>query len=73
MTAWELIGTDELVRIVGGRVTYEAVDYNAAGTAHNVRLARLVSDRNGLRQISRYVDPDTRLEIVTTTDQRMDK
>lgn len=70
-TAWDLIGFDGsegLVRIKGGRTLYEAVDYNDARGGQTVKLARLVTViHNGqprLRQINRYVDPDTELEVI---------
>jgi len=60
-TAWELIGWDNgRVRIVGGRATYEAVMIRDGGDA--VRLARLEVGPEGLRQLNRYVNPDTLLE-----------
>jgi hypothetical protein len=52
------------VRIVGGRALYEAVIYNDETGGQNVRLARLDSTPEGLRQTDRYVDADTRLELV---------
>jgi hypothetical protein len=69
-TAWNLIGFDSEwdgapaeVRIQGGRTLYEAVMFIDNGLSEKPRLARLVTD-GGLRQINRYVDPDTVLEIV---------
>jgi hypothetical protein len=73
-TAWDLIGTDRLVKIVGGRTVYEQVAFEDSGRATKVRLSRLVQenpcDYSGctygsyLRQINRYVDADTPMEIV---------
>jgi ribosomal protein S28E/S33 len=62
-TAWDLIGTPNLVRIKGGRTTYESVSFEDTGRATKVRLSRLDA-KDGLRQINRYVDPDTVMEIV---------
>lgn len=66
MTAWDLIGYDgpDFVRIKGGRALYEAVMYLDNTPGEQVKLARLDATADGLREISRYVDPDTELEIV---------
>ena len=70
-TAHDLIGYDgpEWIRIVGGRTLYESVcvldGYDGSG---NVRLVRLVADERGLRQINRYVDPDTPVELITSQE-----
>lgn len=65
-TAWELIGWDDgLVRIVGGRATYEAVMYDCERDGRCVKLAKLKAEQGGIREIKRYVEPDTRLEIVS--------
>lgn len=70
-TAWELVGFPRdaeedraLVRIVGGRTLYESVEFRDDGRSRRVRLARLDVTAAGLRQVNRYVDPDTRLEVV---------
>lgn len=78
-TAWSLVGFDGQfpyddqhdgsnpkgrVKIVGGRALYDAVMFNSGGWAENVKLARLEADSRGLREVSRYVDPDTLLEFV---------
>lgn len=77
-TAWDLIGfggnlqdLDEdapyqtaSVRIIGGRTLYEAVDFNDETRGGRVRLARLQVTEHGIRQINRYVDPDTPVEII---------
>lgn len=58
-TAWDLIGWDDgAVRVVGGRVDWEAVD-NFGGW--QVRLQRLVPSGDRLRVLTRYVDADTKL------------
>lgn len=63
-TAWDLIGWDDgLIRAKGGRAVYEAVMFYDNTPGDKVKLARL--KRSGdlrIRQISRYVDPDTELE-----------
>ena len=71
MVAWDLIGFGGAidgrpadVRIIGGTALYEAVDYNDDTPGCRVRLARLEVTADGFRQINRYVDPDTPLEIV---------
>lgn len=62
-TAWEMIGWDNgLFRIVGGRATYEAVMYNCATGGRLVKLAKLVPVKGGIREVSRYVEPETMLE-----------
>lgn len=65
-TAWSLIGHDGPVRIVGGRTVYEAVDFSDATPGFQIRLSRLVPAASGvgIRQITRYVDPDTWLEVL---------
>lgn len=68
-TAWESIGFDEgKFRIKGGRALYEAVMYNCANSAQLVKLARLdvvrVGNQNRIKEVSRYVKPDTILEFV---------
>lgn len=68
-TAWDLIGfdgTSGMVRVVGGRALYEAVDYQDSRGGKLVRLSRLDVTAGGLRQVDRYVDPDTPLEVVLT-------
>lgn len=63
-TAWESIGFDDgNFRIKGGRAIYEAVMYNCVNDAANVKLARLDTTGNRLREVSRYVHPDTVLEF----------
>jgi hypothetical protein len=72
MRAWDLIGfdgRDGSVRIKGGRALYESVDYNDTTPGEQVRLSRLdqVKCDDGrwrLRQVDRYVAPDTILEVV---------
>jgi hypothetical protein len=65
-TAWNLIGTEDHVRIVGGRTVYEAVEYNDKRSGKLVRLARITNRDDGLlRQINRYVDPDTLMEVLS--------
>ncbi|MGE0412004.1 MAG: hypothetical protein AB7I98_03965 [Verrucomicrobiales bacterium] len=71
-TAWESIGWDDgKFRIKGGRAIYEAVLYNCKNAADNVKLARLEVGNfepdkplfSSIREISRYVPPDTVLEF----------
>ena len=52
------------VQIVGGRTLYEGVGYDTARGGENVRLSRLVADADGLREVVRYVPPDTPMEVV---------
>lgn len=65
-TAWGLIGYEGLVRVVGGRSTYDSVDHNCArARTNNVRLSTLSHTRNGrLRAVMRYVDADTLIELL---------
>jgi len=64
-TAWQSIGWDEgKFRIRGGRVKYEAVMYNCANRGRLVKLARIdVLPEGKVKEVSRYVDPDTVLEF----------
>lgn len=70
LTAHDLIGYDgdQYIRIVGGRALYETVlvldGYDGTGS---VRLARLDVGPLGLRQVNRYVHPDTPVELVRRT------
>jgi hypothetical protein len=67
--AWDLIGEEGQFRLIGGRSTYEAVMYNdATAKSNKVRLAKLVADphRYGIRQVNRYVDPDTLVEVLAS-------
>lgn len=65
-SAWDLIGFDSEngchLRIRGGRALYDAAMFNDA-KGYNVKLARL-DTLDGLREVSRYVDPDTEIEVV---------
>jgi hypothetical protein len=67
MIAHDLIGYDgdAYVRVVGGRTLYESVMVPQSGyDGGNVRLVRLDVSSAGLRQINRYVSPDTPVELV---------
>lgn len=71
--AWDLIGFDgnwegetASVRVKGGRTLYEAVMFIDGGRATKPRLARLEATADGIRQVNRYVDPDTVCEIVVS-------
>lgn len=66
LTAWEAIGFDGdgLLRIKGGRALYEAAIFYDGTRQRCVKLARLEPGDGGLRQVNRYVDPDTELEVV---------
>lgn len=61
--AWDLIGYDgpHSLRIVGGRTLYEAAIYYDDTPGDRVKLVRI---DGGLRQVNRYVDPDTLIEII---------
>jgi hypothetical protein len=66
-TAWELIGFDGACRTLpAGRAVWEAVDYDDSRTPARrlVKLSRLESDEFGLRQVTRYVDPDQPMEVL---------
>jgi len=63
-TAWDSIGWDDgRFRIKGGRTYYEAVIFNCGTRGDQVKLAKLevVETGNGprLKEVRRYVDPDT--------------
>lgn len=68
-TAWELCGDhwwvhrDYRARVKGGRVDWEIAN-NFRGAL--VRLQRLVPGRQGIRVMTRYVDPDTPMVLVKT-------
>jgi hypothetical protein len=61
--AWDLIGFDGGFRVDGGRVQWEAADYDDSRGGSTVRLTRLVVNASGLHVRTRYVDPDTRCTI----------
>lgn len=64
LTAWDFIGYDgdHYLRIVGGRAKYETAIFSDDTRGDQVKLARL--DEGSLRQVNRYVDPDTPVEVV---------
>lgn len=74
-TAWQLIGWDDgEIRIVGGRAKYEAVMFNCASNANRVKLARLEpGDRGGIREVKRYVTPETKIEILSSSNNEKGK
>jgi hypothetical protein len=63
-TAWDIIGFDGAFRVAGGRVDWEAADYDDSRGGRLVRLTRLVVDAHGLGQRTRYVHPDTPVTIL---------
>lgn len=65
-TAWQVIGYDgpDSLRVVGGRALYDAAIYYDDTRGTQVKLARLDATAGGLRQVNRYVSPDTQVEIV---------
>lgn len=67
LTAIDVIGVDTVpithqLRIVGGRSLYEKAIL--ADDSPNVRLMRTQASAHGPHQVSRYVAPDTRCELV---------
>lgn len=62
-TAWDFIGYDGdyYLRLVGGRAKYETAIFYDDTRGEKVKLARL---DGSLRQVNRYVDPDTPVEVV---------
>lgn len=70
-TAWDLIGfaaADRRVRIKGGRALYDLVAFNDDTPGTQVCLSRLDVGPRGLRAVTRYVDPDTLLDIIPDDD-----
>ena len=69
--AWDLIGHEGKFRIAGGRKVYEAVMRNEATARgdRSVRLCYLATD-GGLRQVNRWVDADTPIEISEDFERR---
>ena len=66
LTAWECIGFDQpglYLRVAGGRALYEAAIYYDDTPGEHVKLVRL-DTQDGVRQVQRYVDPDTILQVV---------
>jgi len=65
-TAHDLIGYDgdQWIRIVGGRALYETASVRDGYVDGLVRLSRLDVGPRGLRQVDRYVHPDTPVELV---------
>jgi hypothetical protein len=71
-TAFDPIGYDgpRYVRVVGGRTLYDAVGHMTRPyEGGNVRLARLEISTRGIRQINRYVDPDTPVELIDKQEE----
>jgi hypothetical protein len=64
--AWSLIGAEGRFRIQGGRAFYEAVMRNEATARSNdkVRLCRLDVGPSGVYQFNRWVNHDTRIEVL---------
>lgn len=65
-TAWELIGFDGSCRTLpAGRTIWESVDYDDSRGGSMVKLSRLeVMPGMKLRQVTRYVHPDTPMEVL---------
>jgi hypothetical protein len=66
ISAWDCVGVvppTHRLRIVGGRSLYRQAFYDAEGS-ENVRLVRNEPRGDDVHQISRYVTPDTRVELV---------
>jgi hypothetical protein len=66
-SAWNCIGlvpATHRVRVQGGRALYEEVSYRDDTPGEQVRLARLDATTDGLKQVNRWVDADTPLELV---------
>lgn len=65
-TVWDNIGWDDgPFRIKNGRVLYEAIMYNCHNGGDKVKIARLeVSPNMKIREVSRYVSPDTIVEFL---------
>jgi hypothetical protein len=66
ISAWDCVGVvppTHRLRIVGGRSLYRQAFYDAVGS-ENVRLVRDEPRGDDVHQISRYVTPDTRVELV---------
>lgn len=63
--AWEVIGYDgpDNLRVVGGHAVYDAAIYYDDTPGDNVKLARLETG-DGIRQVNRYVGPETPIEVV---------
>jgi hypothetical protein len=70
LIAFDLIGYegDQWIRVIGGRTLYESVLVRDGYTDGSVRLTRIVVDQDGIRQLNRYVDPETAVELVTKGD-----
>lgn len=67
-TAWDCIGNySDLIdntysiRVIGGKIIWEMA-FPVRGY-QRVRLARLITN-DGIRQINRYVNPDTPVELI---------
>jgi hypothetical protein len=66
LPAWDFIGYDgdHYLRVVGGRAKYETAIFFDDTPGTHVRLARIDSTADGLHQVSRWVHPDTPIEVV---------
>lgn len=60
------------IRIKGGRTIYEAVMFCCGGRQKMVLLAYLVPTERGIKQINRYVQPDTMIEIMEPVGGKKD-
>lgn len=61
---WEEFGIVAF-RLEGGRAEYEHAQYCEGGHYERVRIGRLLPTKDGIRQIVRWVNPDTRVTIIT--------
>lgn len=68
--AWELIGHEGSFRVLGGRTIYEGIMRNEATARSDglVRLCYLSTRDGGIRQINRWVDGDTPIEVLADHD-----
>lgn len=64
VVAWDVIGSERVFKVKGGRSIYENAVFNDNRPGERVRFDRIVSQRGGLRVINRYVDQDTEIEFV---------
>ena len=61
---WEWINAGDFAQIKGGRSLWEQVDTTKGGLGKTVRLSRLITTDDRFRCITRYVDPDTPMELI---------
>lgn len=68
-TVWDLMGDwswmdDHKFKLKNGRTIYTDVGYDCSRNGKNVMVGRLESTEHGIKQVKRYVHPDTEVVLI---------